>query len=337
MSEVIKVVQLPVIAYDALKKIGAEVSERINALNLDGQVANEDTIKALKDLRAELNKELKEYEDQRKAVKAAVNDPYSKFEQEYKSEISEKYDIGIKTLKEKIDTFEIQVKKNKEQEIRTYFEELAKVEGLDWLKYDRLNIQVNLSTSLTAFKKQVLEFVSNVVDDLKLINSEKDFAEMLTEYKRSLNASQAITTVRERKEAIRMEEERKKRDMIEKRNAYLMSLPMISHDLTKSKNYVYDENIYLLWSDLELPENEWRVKLLEVEAKIAQYKSRQQADGPTPTAPRPAPTTVSAPVVEQAKPVEQTVQAEFRVTATMSKIRMLAQYMKDNQIEYENI
>lgn len=336
MNEVIKVVQLPVIAYDALKKIGAEVTERINALNIAGQVANEDTIKALKELRAELNKELKEYEDQRKAVKAAVNDPYSKFEQEYKAEISEKYDSGIKTLKEKIDTFEIQVKKNKEAEIKTYFEELVKVEGLDWLTYDRLNVQVNLSTSVTAYKKQVQEIVSKVVDDVKLINTETFAAEMMTEYKRLLNASQAITMVRERKEAIRIEEERKKLETSQKRKSQLVNMNMISHDLTKSMNYVNEESIYLLWSDLELPENEWRVKLVEVEAKIAQYKSMQEPEviEPVVSSTRPS---VSAPVVEQPKPTEQTVQAEFRVTATMSKIRALAQYMKDNQIEYENI
>ena len=336
MSEVIKVVQLPVIAYDALKKIGAEVTERINALNLAGQVANEDTIKALKDLRAELNKELKEYEDQRKAVKAAVNDPYSKFEVEYKAEISEKYDQGIKTLKEKIDTFEIQVKKNKEAEIKAYFEELVKVEGLDWLTYDRLNVQVNLSTSLTAFKKQVQEVVSKVVDDVKLINTETFAAEIMTEYKRLLNASQAITMVRERKEAIRLEEERKKYDMIEKRKTYLRNLPMVSHDLTKSMNYLHDEGIYLLWSDLELPENEWRVKLVEVEAKIAQYKSMQQSNEPEaePAEKKPEPPTVSAPVVEQAEPQ---MTAEFRVIDTQSRLRKLAQYMKDNNYQYENI
>ena len=336
MSEVIKVVQLPVIAYDALKKIGAEVTERINALNLAGQVANEDTIKALKDLRAELNKELKEYEDQRKAVKSAVNDPYSKFEAEYKSEISEKYDQGIKTLKEKIDTFEIQVKKNKEAEIKAYFEELVKVEGLDWLTYDRLNVQVNLSTSLTAFKKQVQEIVSKVVDDVKLINTETFAAEMMAEYKKLLNASQAITMVRERKEAIRLEEERKKYDMIEKRKTYLRNLPMVSHDLTKSMNYLHDEGIYLLWSDLELPTDQWRAKLVEVEAKIAQYKSMQQSNEPEPqpVEKKPEPPTVSAPVVEQ---VEPQMTAEFRVIDTPSRLRKLAEYMKDNNYQYENI
>lgn len=334
MNEVIKVVQLPVIAYEALKKIGAEVAERINALNLSGQVANEDTIKALKDLRSELNKELKEYEDQRKAVKVAVNSPYSEFEAEYKAEISEKYDQGIKTLKEKIDTFELQVKKNKELEIKSYFEELVKVEGLDWLTYDRLNVQVNLSTSLTAYKKQVQEIVSKVVDDVRLINTEKDFADMIVDYKKSLNASQAITTVRERKEAIRLEEERKKYDMIDRRKIYLTSQSMISHDITKSYNYVHDEGIYLLWSDLELPENEWRVKLVEVEAKIAQYKAMHQADEPAPVVSRPAPPTVSAPVVEQ---VEPTLTAEFRVIDTPSRLRKLAEYMKQNGYQYENI
>jgi len=336
MNEVIKVVQLPVIAYDALKKIGAEVSERIEALNLAGQVVTEDTIKALKGLRTNLTKELKEYEDQRKAVKSAVNEPYSKFETEYKSEISEKYDSGIKTLKTKIDKYEIELKKRKENELKIYFEELNKVEGLEWFTWDRLNIQINLSDTLTAFKKQISEVVSKVVDDLKLINSEVFAAEMLTEYKRSLNASQAITTVRERKEAIRMEEERKKFETIKKRELLLHNFPMVSNTLTKTHNYIYDENIFLKWSDLELPQEEWIIKYVEVQAKIAQHKESQQPKESLQPKNEEAP-IVQAPVIEQPKITEQTVQAEFRVTATMSKLKMLAQFMKDNQIEYENI
>lgn len=338
-NEVIKVVQLPVIAYEALKTIGAEVSQRIEALNLEGQVATEDTIKALKELRAELNKELKEYEDQRKAVKVAVNNPYSEFEVEYKAEISEKYDSGIKTLKEKIDKYELEIKRQKEAELKTYFEELTKVEGLDWFTWDRINLQVNLSTSLTAFKKQISEVVSKVVDDLKLINTEKDFAEMLTEYKRTLNASQAITTVRERKEAIRLEEERKRYDMIQKRKAYLRDIPMISHDLTKTMNYVYNEDIFILWSDIEADTDVWRAKLVELEAKIAAYKASQVKDEPelpSAAAPSPAP-IVQAPVVIEADPLDQIGEATFKVTASIRVLRQLREYLIKNNIKYENL
>ena len=334
MNEVIRVVQLPVIAYDALKAIGAEVTERINALNLEGQVATEDTIKALKKLREVYNKELEYYEDQRKAVKSAVNEPYSKFEAKYKAEIYEKYDSAIKTLKDKINKYEIEIKRQKEAELKTYFEELTKVEGLDWLTWEKINLQVNLSTSLAAFKKQISEVIAKVVDDLKLINTEKDFAEMLTEYKKSLNASQAITTVRERKEAVRLEEERKRYDMIEKRKAYLRNLPMVSHDLTKTINYVYNEDIFILWSDVEADTDTWRAKLVELEAKIAAYKASHVKD--EPAAPAPAP-IIQAPVVVEADPLDQIGEATFKVTASIRVLRQLGDYLKANNITYENI
>jgi hypothetical protein len=48
-------------------------------------------VKTLKDLRAELNKELAEFEGQRKTIKSAILKPYEELENICKIEISEKY------------------------------------------------------------------------------------------------------------------------------------------------------------------------------------------------------------------------------------------------------
>ncbi len=94
--------QVPKIVH-RLQAVGARVTERLKELGVDTLVATEDTVKSLKDLRAELNKELTEFESQRKWVKEGVLNPYNEFETIYKAEISEKYKGAIDTLKTKIE------------------------------------------------------------------------------------------------------------------------------------------------------------------------------------------------------------------------------------------
>ena len=75
MSE-IKLKVLPVIEHD-LVKVGNLVDKRLAQLNVANLVATDETIQSLKTLRADLNKELKEYEEQRKVVKDLITKPYS--------------------------------------------------------------------------------------------------------------------------------------------------------------------------------------------------------------------------------------------------------------------
>ncbi|MFW5753510.1 MAG: DUF1351 domain-containing protein, partial [Marinilabiliaceae bacterium] len=93
--------QAPVIQHK-LEEAGKQVTERIDSLNIDSLVATEETLKSLKDMRAQLNKELKEFEEQRKFVKQGVNKPYLEFESVYKEQISDKYTGAVDKLKEKI-------------------------------------------------------------------------------------------------------------------------------------------------------------------------------------------------------------------------------------------
>ena len=68
-AELIRVVQLPEIE-EHLQSIKIAITQKVNdALSL---VCTEDTVKSVKAVRADLNKELKEFEEQRKAVKKAV-------------------------------------------------------------------------------------------------------------------------------------------------------------------------------------------------------------------------------------------------------------------------
>ena len=94
--ELIRVTQLPVIE-EQLKALSAEIDTKVNeAMSM---VCTEDTVKAVKKVRAELNSQFWELEGQRKAVKKAIMGPYERFEQIYSKYISQKFKAADDNLK----------------------------------------------------------------------------------------------------------------------------------------------------------------------------------------------------------------------------------------------
>lgn len=205
-NEIIVVKQLPVIEQQ-LAQIKEQVAERVSAaMKL---VCTEDTVKAVKKARTELNAEFKAWEDKRKEVKTAVMTPYEKFEAVYKDCISDSYKAADKDLKQKIDEVEQQLKTQKADEIRIYFEEYLASKDIDFVTYEQAGINVTLSASLKSLKEQAAAFVDRIESDLKLIETFTDLkAEILVEYKKSLNVSDAITGVKARAKAIQEEQAR---------------------------------------------------------------------------------------------------------------------------------
>lgn len=215
-EEMIVVKQLPVIV-EQLQQVKAEVAEKVEfALRL---VCTEDTVKDVKKVRSELNKELAEYETRRKAVKKAILTPYEQFEAVYKDCVSDTYKKADTELKRKIDSVENELKAQKTAEVKGYFDEYrdSKIaDGITWIGFANANINVTLSASMKSLKEQAKAFIDKIVDDLTLIDTQEHKDEILYEYKQSLNVSSAITTVANRYKAIEeakaREEERKARE-----------------------------------------------------------------------------------------------------------------------------
>ena len=204
-NEIIEVKQLPVIV-EQLQVIKEDVTARVNeALNLD---CTEDSVKVVKKARADLNAELKYWEGKRKEVKTAIMNPYNQFEAVYKECISDIYKSADSELKGKIDSVENELKEQKRKEVFYYFEELCEANGLDFLTFEKANINVTLSASLKSLKEQAKSFVDRVCDDLNLIDTQEHKDEIMYEYKRFLNVSLAITTVSMRYKAIEEEKAR---------------------------------------------------------------------------------------------------------------------------------
>lgn len=213
---IIVVKQLPIIV-EQLQEVKAEVTAKVEqALSL---VCTEDTVKDVKKVRSDLNKELKDYEERRKAVKKAIMTPYEQFEAVYKDCISDTYKKADTELKGKIDSVENELKEQKKAEVKGYFDEYLTATGIDFVTFENANINVTLSASMKSLKEQAKAFVDKIVDDLTLIDTQEHKDEILYEYKQSLNVSNAITKVANRYKAIEeakaREEERKAREQAE--------------------------------------------------------------------------------------------------------------------------
>ena len=212
MQDLIVVKQLPQIE-EHLKQLSIEVEQKVE--NAKSLVCTEENVTTIKQIRASLNKEFKEVENQRKIVKEQILAPYMQFEEIYKMYISDKYKSADNDLKEKIDSTENELKNIKEQEIKDYFEEYKKANNIDFVTYSQARINVTLSASRKSLKEQAKQFIDKIVDDLKLIDTQEHKTEILVEYKHSLNVSQAITSVTNRFKAI--EEEKKRQEELKRK------------------------------------------------------------------------------------------------------------------------
>jgi len=195
-EELITLKQAPIIIYEQIKAVGQQIEAKIAELNLDNQLVTEDTLKSAKNTRTVLRKELDDFETQRKYIKEQVNAPYEAFEKAYKEHIKVHYDKADSTLKSKIDEVQNRLITDKSARIKDYFTELCQQQGIDFLIFERLPLNITLSDSDKKFKNEVANFVSEVSKSIQLIESLSDpdefKAEILTDYKQTLDVTRAI-------------------------------------------------------------------------------------------------------------------------------------------------
>ena len=178
MQDLIIVKQLPQIE-EHLKELSTEIDKKVE--NAKSLICTEENVKTIKQVRADLNKEFKEVEQQRKTVKEQVLKPYDDFETIYKQYISDKYKSADIDLKQKIDNVENELKKQKEQEVKDYFEENKIANNIDFVTYEQANINVTLSASMKSLKEQAKAFIDKIIDDLKQIETQECKEEILVE------------------------------------------------------------------------------------------------------------------------------------------------------------
>lgn len=206
-KDLIIIKQLPQIE-EHLKELSIEIDKKVE--NAKCLVCTEESVKTIKQVRADLNKEFKGLEEQRKTVKEQILAPYMQFEEVYKTYVSKKYKSADADLKQKIDSTENELKRQKEQEIKDYFEEYKIANNIDFVNYEQAKINVTLTASKKSLKEQVKIFIDKIRDDLQLIETQECKEEILIEYKQNLNVSKSIQDVANRHKLL--EEEKRKQN-----------------------------------------------------------------------------------------------------------------------------
>lgn len=202
MNDLITIEQLPVIIAK-LDEIEAAVREKTATAR--SLAVNEDNKQTAKKIRAELNKEFEALETSRKEVEKEILKPLDEFKSAYKSKIATPYKEADRALKGKIDEIEKARKAEKEEHLRSYFEEYKRRLGNDYLaeiwKFEDLNLPINLSNSeakLQQMTAEILEKSLNAYNALCRIENPYIRAEALSEYANSKNRRTAITTAHNR-------------------------------------------------------------------------------------------------------------------------------------------
>ena len=206
---VIEVTQLPIIK-QRLIAIKEQFEREIQAAR--ELACTEDTLKAVKEIRARLTKAFNEMEELRKQVKKQILAPYEALEEVYKSCITDIYKPCDKELADKIHEVENGLKAQKRKIAEEYFDEFSRAANIDFLTLDRVLVCVGLNIGLSTTKKAIRDsislFITKVSEELVLIDTQEHSAEVLVEYKQSLNVAQAITLVTNRHKAMTEEQAR---------------------------------------------------------------------------------------------------------------------------------
>lgn len=168
--------------------------------------ADDNSLKQVKAIRAELAKQFQEMEGQRKDVKQQVMEPYLQAEEKYKKAIAEPYRAADQQLKEWVDNYQDGMKAAKEAELREYFEELCAVHGVDFLRFEQADVAVDMSMARQKEPRKAMEkleaFVLRVRADMNAIMDLDAAAEVLAEYRKILDLPEAILTVKRRRAAV---------------------------------------------------------------------------------------------------------------------------------------
>lgn len=297
--QVIALKQLPIIE-EHLQLVKSDVETRTrNAMQL---VCTEETRKDVKSIRTELSKEFAEMENQRKRVKEAIMEPYNQFEAVYKECISDPYKKADAELKKRIDEVESGLKSDKEKAIRDYFNELCKANNLPWLHFEQMGLKIGLSTSVNGTKTALTSTVLRISKEVLELSRYENAAELMVEYKKSLNMALALSTVRARQEQIELQKqyEAQRRAALEQQRAA-----------------------------------EEKVQQAVAEAQETQQDAAEPPSEEVTAPTEETPTEAPAAVQEQAQATIYEV--KFAVRGTIEQLKKLKQFIMQEGMSYDDI
>lgn len=182
-----------------IDEIVLKVQERINSLKLDTISATEDNKKVLRDVRAELNKEVKQYEEDLKQIDLMINAGFNELKKQYKEKIKSLYKITDEELKEKIEEITQEQLKENQNYSKEYYESKLKSMPLRiGVEYNNIPWDFNFNSS----KKSIRDTVNNhfeAVEKALLIIDNHEYQDQLESLwiKNNFNLGNALIELQE--------------------------------------------------------------------------------------------------------------------------------------------
>lgn len=239
-NEIIEIKQLPIIE-ERLQKLRTEIEAETN--NALAMVCTEETVKEVKKVRAELNKQFAELETRRKNVKKQLETPYNEFNSVYEECVGKVYKAADTALKKKIGEVENGLKSQKREKILSYAAELKAAYTLDWLDVERILPNVTLSASISSLQTTVATAIEKINMECECItgmDNADESAEIFAEYQKTLNLAQAKLTVSQRRKEVertkaeaqkKAEQEQIKRETEQK--IEMLAPPVVKEELSE--------------------------------------------------------------------------------------------------------
>ena len=167
---------------------------------------DDESMKKVKKLRADLNKEKERYEAQRKEAKRIVLAPYEQANKKYEEYISGPYSSADQTLKEWVDNYQNGIKQKCEADLRAYFDELCSANGIDFIPFHRCGVSVDMAMARQKEPRKAMDAIYNFVKavraDMDTIAGMEDAGEVMAEYRKYPVLSEAVLTVTRRKQEL---------------------------------------------------------------------------------------------------------------------------------------
>lgn len=208
MSELIQVKQLPIIE-ERLRAVKELVDKTVaDAMAL---VCTEETVQSVKATRADLNRQFQELETQRKSVKAAVLEPYERFEVVYRECVSDAFKGADADLKQKINDVESSMKRQCEAGLREFYTELCMAHHIDFVPFERTGVVISMADAKAKtqppkkLKEQLSQFIQGIAEGIEAISKMENAEEIMADFRVTLNAMEAVGIVQERHRRIEAE------------------------------------------------------------------------------------------------------------------------------------
>ena len=198
---------------------------------------DDESLKKVKKLRADLNKEKERYEAQRKEAKQIVLADYKLAEKKYEEYISGPYASADKTLKDWVDSYQNGIKQKCEDSLRAYFDELCLADGIDFIPFNRCGVSVDMAMARQKEPRKAMDAIYNFVKavraDMDTIAGMEDAGEVMAEYRKYPVLSEAVLTVTRRKQELEKskaylaQQQEHKRQQEENRAALIEAAPEV--------------------------------------------------------------------------------------------------------------